>query len=51
VAAGVVKAVFVHDGRPTRWSDEVRLKLLESGRVEGERYVRTGGEPGADGTS
>lgn len=51
VAAGVVKAVFVDDGRPVRWPDEVRLKLLESGRVEGERYVRTCGEPSADATS
>jgi 2-aminobenzoate-CoA ligase len=49
VAAGVVKAVFVHDGRPTRWPDEVRRKLLEAGRVEGEQYGRSAGDPTAPG--
>jgi 2-aminobenzoate-CoA ligase len=39
LAEGVVAAVFVRDGRPTPWPDEVRRLLLESGRVEGERYV------------
>ena len=39
VAEGVVTAVFVRDGRPTRWPDDVRRLLLESGRVEGERYA------------
>lgn len=38
VAEGVVAAVFMRDGRPTRWPEDVRRLLLESGRVEGERY-------------
>ena len=41
VAEGVVTAVFVRDGRPTRWSEDVRRLLLESGRVAGERYARS----------
>jgi len=41
VAEGVVAAVFMRDGRPTRWPEEVRRLLLESGRVEGERYARS----------
>jgi acyl-CoA thioesterase FadM len=44
VAEGVVAAVLVRDGRPTRWPDEVRRRLLESGRVESERYAQSGGE-------
>ena len=34
-AEGVVTTVVVRDGRPTRWPEEVRQRLLESGRVEG----------------
>jgi 2-aminobenzoate-CoA ligase len=45
VAEGLVKAVFVRDGRPTRLPDEVRRPLLESGRVEGERYSAAAREP------
>ena len=41
VAEGVVTAVFVRDGRPARWPEDVRRLLLESGRVEGERYARS----------
>jgi acyl-CoA thioesterase FadM len=41
VAEGVVKAVFVRDGRPAQWPEEVRRLLLESGRVRGERYARS----------
>lgn len=41
VAEGVVSAVFMRDGRPTRWPEDVRRLLLESGRVEGERYGRS----------
>jgi len=41
IAEGVVSAVFLHDGRPTRWPEDVRRLLLESGRVEGERYARS----------
>jgi 2-aminobenzoate-CoA ligase len=40
VAEGVVKAVYAQDGRAARWPDEVRRLLLESGRLEGERYGR-----------
>lgn len=50
VAEGVVAAVFVRDGRPARWPEDVRRLLLESGRVEGERYARSavdGSTPGA----
>jgi len=35
VAEGGVTTVFVRDARPTRWPEEVRQLLLESGRVEG----------------
>jgi len=49
VAEGVVAAVFMRDGRPTRWPKEVRRLLLESGRVEGERYARSALDPGAAG--
>ena len=41
VAEGVVSAVFMRDGRPTRWPEDVRRLLLESGPVEGERYGRS----------
>jgi acyl-CoA thioesterase FadM len=41
IAEGLVAAVFTSDdGAPTRWPDDVRRLLLESGRVEGERYAR-----------
>jgi 2-aminobenzoate-CoA ligase len=49
VAEGVVAAVFVRDGRPTQWPDEVRRRLLESGRVESERYERSGLDHGTAG--
>jgi acyl-CoA thioesterase FadM len=39
VAEGVVAAVFVPNGTPTPWPEEVRRALLESGRVPGERYA------------
>jgi 2-aminobenzoate-CoA ligase len=39
IAEGVVVAVFARDGRPTPWPGEVRRLLLESGRVEDERYA------------
>jgi 2-aminobenzoate-CoA ligase len=43
VAEGLVAAVFTSDdGAPTRWPDDVRRLLLESGRVEGERYTPRG---------
>jgi 2-aminobenzoate-CoA ligase len=38
VADGVVAAVFVPNGAPTPWPEEVRRALLESGRVPDERY-------------
>jgi 2-aminobenzoate-CoA ligase len=41
VAEGVVAAVFVRDGAPTSWPDDVRRLLLESGRVDGEQYAPT----------
>lgn len=39
LAEGAVVGVFVPDGRPTPWPDEVRRLLLESGRVQAERYA------------
>jgi acyl-CoA thioesterase FadM len=43
VAEGAVAAVFVRDGQATPWPADVRRRLLESGRVAGERFVRSEG--------
>jgi acyl-CoA thioesterase FadM len=51
VAEGVVAAVFMRDGRPMRWPEEVRRLLLESGRLEGEHYGRSGVDPGRAGSA
>jgi 2-aminobenzoate-CoA ligase len=46
VAEGVVTAVFVPDGRPARWPEDVRRRFLESGAVEGERFATSAADRG-----